>query len=162
MPYMTDLQRAAQVWAVLVFAAHKSKKVVLYSELSKFTGITGPVARQLGYIQRYCIEEMLPPLTAIVVHKDGTAGTGLYTATASELSKAQKAVFNHDWFSIPKTPTTTVFEDHSAKWLGYSKSKREEILEIYRKNMSSLDRLREILRKNKSSLDILREILRKK
>ena len=89
-------ERAWQAWPLLSFAA-SHRQLITYEILSQHTSMHaagfGPV---LEHIQSYCLENDLPPLTAIVVNK----ATGLPSegfVAASNLPRAFADVFEHDW-----------------------------------------------------------------
>lgn len=95
---MTKQDRAAQFWAVLVFAA-KNQKIVSYDTMERLTGIPRQAVGQfLGPIQEYCKQNKLPPLTSLVVNeKDGLPSEGFTEAT--DIFGAQARVFVFDWMS---------------------------------------------------------------
>ena len=89
-------ERAAQIWAVLAWAA-TSRQVLTYGILGKLIGVP---ARGLGHllepVQSYCLLRGLPPLTILVVSEDTGLPSSGFTA-ASDVPKTQLAVFQHDW-----------------------------------------------------------------
>jgi putative restriction endonuclease len=99
---------AAQLWSILVLSA-RHQKLVSYKTIEHLTGITraflGPF---LGPIQKYCIDEGLPPLTVILVEEATGRPAYGFTATKNVLS-AQNRVFVFDWFS-KAVPSPEVFE----------------------------------------------------
>jgi hypothetical protein len=92
-------ERAWQAWPLLTFAA-THRQLITYEILARHTGMHtagfGPV---LEHIQSYCLENDLPPLSAVVVNK----GTGLPSEgfiAATDVPRALIAVFDHDWPSV--------------------------------------------------------------
>lgn len=99
-PQMTNQQRAAQIWAVLVMAA-RTQQVLSYRIVGRLTGLPQHgVSQPLGPIMRYCIKHNMPPLTSIVINEQsGLPGDGLWEAESpTEMFKAQARVFVFDWF----------------------------------------------------------------
>lgn len=93
---MNVRQRAVQIWPVLVLAA-RNRQTLTYEMLGQLVSLPAPGLGQcLDPIQSYCVENALPPLTALVVGKDsGMPGTG-FTA-AGDVPAAQARVFAYDW-----------------------------------------------------------------
>lgn len=93
---MNVYERAAQIWAVLAWAAH-NRQVLTYSILSKLTGVASVGLGQcLEPIHEYCLENNLPPLTILVVSSD----TGLPSSgfkAAEDIPATQLQVFGYDW-----------------------------------------------------------------
>ena len=70
MALMTREQRAAQIWAVLAWAA-EHRQSMTYGMLAKLTGVpAAALGKLLEPIQSYCIIERLPPLTILVVRQE--------------------------------------------------------------------------------------------
>lgn len=63
----------------------------------------------LGPIQAYCIAKKLPPLTSIVVGKEGLPGTGFIGA--ADVVSAQQKVFKHPWNKYA-CPSPEQFAEH--------------------------------------------------
>ncbi len=95
---MTRSERAAQIWAVLAWAA-KNRQTLTYGQVASLIGVpTAGIGQLLEPIQSYCLVSELPPLTILVVQQDsGLPGSGFTGATASEFGKAQMEVFAFDW-----------------------------------------------------------------
>lgn len=93
---MRATERAAQIWAVLALAA-RNRQVLTYPIVSQLTGVhPAGLGQLLEPIQSYCILKGLPPLTILVVSSDsGMPGTGF--VAASDVPKAQQAVFEFNW-----------------------------------------------------------------
>jgi putative restriction endonuclease len=95
---------AGKVWPVLTDAARESR-LVTYGDIAP-TIPTNPlsVGRALGPIQSFCLENRLPPLTAIVVGKNTKVpGDGFIAWDVDDLESAHKKVFDYDW-SLVKNP----------------------------------------------------------
>jgi hypothetical protein len=96
-------QRALQIYLVLIGLAYNRQNVT-YRHLSvnqlKY-GDGGILAGPLDRIMRWCDQNRLPPLTALVVAEEtGAPGDGLITVTDGNWPMAFKTVFDFDWFSI--------------------------------------------------------------
>jgi hypothetical protein len=96
--FMTRSERACQIWAVLAWAA-RNRQTVTYVHLSRLIGVPAAgLGQLLEPVQSYCLTYGLPPLTILVVKQEsGLPGSGFTGASASELGKAQMAVFAFDW-----------------------------------------------------------------
>ena len=97
--------RALQIWQILICVA-VNRQTITYKRLAddiwhgKGAGV---LANSLGHVAFYCIQNKLPPLTALVVNaKTGLPGDGI--PVEESLSKREK-VFAFDWFDvIPPIP----------------------------------------------------------
>jgi hypothetical protein len=98
---MKDDERAAQLWSLLVLAA-RNQQILSYSMVEKLTGLPRQsIGRRLSSIQRYCLDEDLPPLTSLVVNEDeGVPGEGFVGAKIDKIFRAQARVFVFDWFNV--------------------------------------------------------------
>ena len=105
---MTRLERAAQLWPLLAFAA-RNRQILTYDLVSRLTGVPRPaVGDFLGPIHDYCLQQKLPPLTVLVVsEKSGLPGVGF--VAAKDFAQAQASVFAYDWCKQP-APSPQVFE----------------------------------------------------
>lgn len=105
---MTRGQRAAQIWAVLAFAA-KHDHLVTYGTLAKLIGVPAAgLGGLLEPIQSICIARNWPPLTALVVSEStGVQGSGY---VALDGPSAFVKVFAHDWLAS-RPPTPEDFEE---------------------------------------------------
>ena len=105
---MTDHERATQVWAVLAWAA-RNRQILTYEILSQLIGVPAHgLANTLNHVQRYCMQNDLPPLTSIVVKKEtGLPGEGFIAA--QDIPRNQGRVFNHDWLA-PGAPSASDLE----------------------------------------------------
>lgn len=91
--------RAFLAWDVLIERA-KEERSITYKELADKVGVHHRVCRYfLEYIQNYCLEEELPPLTSIVVNKGGKVGQGFIAWDVNDLAAGQKKVYNFKWSS---------------------------------------------------------------
>jgi putative restriction endonuclease len=74
---MTRFERAAQLWSLLVFAA-RNQQILSYTTVSQLTGIAPVgVGGCLSPIQKYCKNQKLPLLNALVVNEEeGIPGEG--------------------------------------------------------------------------------------
>ena len=108
---MTEHDRAAQLWSLLVFAA-RNQKILSCHNLEQLTGISQQsVSGCLARIQNYCECHQLPPLTCIVVHEQ----TGMPSESlmdAKDIFGAQARAFVYDWFAR-KAPTPEDFQKTS-------------------------------------------------
>ena len=97
--------RALQIWLVLVAQAARGQTLT-YGDLAKVLGFkgAGSLGQFLDPVMRYCENEGLPPLTAIVVNQD-TREPGAGLPGIRNLSTEQGRVFDFPWFRIvPPTP----------------------------------------------------------
>lgn len=104
MPEMTSYERAAQIYQVLVCAAH-NRQTMTYPMLGESIGLPQwGLATALEHIQAYCSRNDLPPLTVLVVKSsEGIPSSGFHGA--DDLDRAREKVFAHDWFKMrPITP----------------------------------------------------------
>jgi hypothetical protein len=97
---MTQNERAAQLWSILVLAA-RNQQILSYAMVEKLTGLDRRgVGDCLGPVQAYCKRYDLPPLTSIVVKQEtGLPGIGFTAATTADVLPAQGRVFVYDWLS---------------------------------------------------------------
>lgn len=97
--------RALQVWQILIGKAH-NRQTITYIDLANMIGYSDakPLPNILNYIMKYCKQNDLPPLTALVVNKKtGAPGSGL--TTLRDLNADREEIFNFDWYAlIPPTP----------------------------------------------------------
>ena len=99
---MKAAERAWQIWPVLVLAA-KNRQTLTYEQLAKLIGVVPPpaLAQLLEPIHRYCLDNDLPPLTAVVVSsKTGLPGIGF--KAAEDVPAAQAEVYaQKEWPAAP-------------------------------------------------------------
>ncbi len=93
--------RALQAWQYLIGKAY-NRQTIRYEHLAALMGYTDnrPLSPILGHIMVYCQQNELPPLSIIVVNKDGTPGEGFTDAAPDEFHRRREDVFNYDWYSI--------------------------------------------------------------
>ena len=100
---MTEAQRAAQLWSLLVLAA-RNQQVLSYSLVHRLTGMaTVGVGGVLGPIIYYCRNHKLPWLTVLVVNEEtGLPGEAFMGAAKREYGEKldihamQDRVFAYD------------------------------------------------------------------
>lgn len=98
--------RALQIWQYLIARA-QNRQIVRYPELSGLIGYSDnrPLTQILGHIMYYCHDHKLPPLSILVVNRDGTPGPGFTETPRDELDRTREDVFAFDWYSIyPPSP----------------------------------------------------------
>jgi len=110
---VTIPERATQIWPLLALAA-RNRQILTYEIVARCIGVPRPaVGGILDPIQKYCVREGLPPLTALVVSEDsGLPGHG-FTA-AADVPRAQAAVFAFDWLKRA-APSPEDFEAAGAR-----------------------------------------------
>ncbi|WP_200240363.1 hypothetical protein [Thiohalocapsa halophila] len=71
-----------------------------YKQLGAAIGVPPPgLGQLLDPIHAYCEAKALPPLTVIVVGKDGMPGVGFPAAQPVEVLRRQREVFSTDWLA---------------------------------------------------------------
>ncbi|MCI0534809.1 MAG: hypothetical protein L0Z50_06250 [Verrucomicrobiales bacterium] len=93
---MTRHERAAQLWSVLALAA-RMQHILSYELAGRLTGLPRQSVGDFLYpIQDYCLQNNLPPLTALVVSEQtGLPSEGFIAA--QDVLPAQNRVFVFDW-----------------------------------------------------------------
>lgn len=113
--------RALQAWQYLIAKA-TSRQLVRYDELADLMGYPDnrPLSHILNFIMVYCAQNSLPPLTGIVVNKDGTPGSGFTEASRHDLDRKREEVFSTAWFRI-FPPSLEEFENayHLSKGISH-------------------------------------------
>jgi hypothetical protein len=119
-PQMTEFQRSAQFWSVLVLAA-RTRQVVSYEMLAKMTGVPRfGQASILGNIYFYCEQQGLPPLTSIVIdEKNGRPAADDFQKV--DVPAAHARVFVCDWLSRG-SPSVQEFEQARAEHVRAAKA----------------------------------------
>lgn len=100
----TYANRAYQIWLILISKAH-NRQVTSYKELAEIIGYKGEgvLAQTLGHIMYYCKDNVLPPLTSLVVNESGLPGSGFAPDINPNIDR--QTVFDFKWFEIvPPTP----------------------------------------------------------
>jgi len=98
--------RALQGWQYLISKAY-NRQLVRYNDLAGIMGYkkNRPLNPILGHIMYYCEQESLPPLTIIVVNRDGKPGKGFTQVPRAEFDHQREKTFDFPWFSIyPPNP----------------------------------------------------------
>ena len=92
-------ERALQIYQILIGMAH-NRQTTTYGRLSDLVGFKGAgvFAQTLGLIMTWCHGNGLPPLTALVVGRHGTPGSGL--ATTEDTDRDRERVYDADWYGI--------------------------------------------------------------
>ena len=103
--------RAVQAWQYLIAKA-TNRQLVRYDELAALMSYSDnrPLSHILNYIMVYCAQNDLPPLTGIVVNKDGTPGPGFTEVSRLHLDRKREEVFSIKWFEIAP-PSIQEFEN---------------------------------------------------
>ena len=97
------LQRAVQIWQILLSAAH-NRQVLTYEIVAELIGMgrKGAISIKLylAILMRYCKAAHLPPITALIVQKNvGRLGSGLSTLSPDP-DRDREKVFAHRWFQL--------------------------------------------------------------
>lgn len=93
--------RAVQAWRILISLAH-NRQTATYEQMSEIMnyGIGRNVKNALDPIFRYCEQNALPPLTALVVLKyEGVPGSS-FVEEYPDFPKVQAQVYNYDWYAV--------------------------------------------------------------
>lgn len=100
---MSDInqhERAALGWDVLTRVA-KDNRLIRYGKLGSQIGIHHrPVRFVLGYIQDYCLQNQLPPLTILVVNESGLPGEGFIAWDVDDITEGIKQVYSYNWDNL--------------------------------------------------------------
>jgi hypothetical protein len=94
--------RAVQAWQILVGKA-MNRQTVTYQGLSILMyekEAAGVLAAILGHIAFYCIDNGIPPLTAIVVGKGPGKPGDQIPLDPARFDKEREKVYNHNWYDI--------------------------------------------------------------
>lgn len=106
------LQRATQIWQVLIAAAN-NRQILTYEIVAELIGLgrKGAIAIKLylAIIMRYCKRYHLPPITALIVQKGvGRPGGGLKTLS-NDPDRDREKVFAHNWFQLKPLTASDLF-----------------------------------------------------
>jgi len=95
-------QRAAYAWDILTDIARR-RETIRYRELSDAIGMSHhrPLRYVLGYIQNYCLEDNLPPLTILIVNGNGRPGSGFIAWDVDHIEEGLDEVYEFIWESVP-------------------------------------------------------------
>lgn len=93
--------RALQAWQYLIGKAY-NRQIIRYSDLAILMGYKDnrPLTPILGHIMFFCAQSKIPPLTILLVNKDGTPGEGFTDADPDDFHRERERVFNFDWYGI--------------------------------------------------------------
>jgi hypothetical protein len=112
--------QAQQVWLILVshVGHHKQHSrapaIITYGDLAESMDFPDrragrTLARPLGIVGHYCIQNELPPLNAIVVNQvTGQPGDHVVLRKNRSVAQEQSAVMRQNWFKV-RVPTTGTF-----------------------------------------------------
>ena len=93
-----QFDRAGLVWDILVLNA-KNKTLISYKDLGDLVEIHHRVVRYpLDLIQKYCIKNNLPPLSILVVNRNGIRGQGFIQQGNLNILEKKVQIFN--WGTI--------------------------------------------------------------
>ena len=122
-------ERAFRAWNVLIDYAEK-KETITYKELGDKLGVHHRTCRYfLDYIQNFCIEERLPPLTILVVNQKGELGNGFIAWDAKNPKEGMKKVFSFNWANL----------DNPFTYASNGSTERELANELVKKSVLSKD-----------------------
>ena len=110
-------QRASEVWKILVAIA-ADRQTITYGELAALVGLEWalPVRIPLDHVGQYCIEQDLPPLTALAIDRNGLSGRGFANITnGADPDAARDRVFAYDWSTIPAPIPEELAESYRAR-----------------------------------------------
>lgn len=115
--------RAQRIWQILTGyvmfkqdVSDKGKGIITYADLAQLLGYDRragvTLSVPLGYIHRFCEQNELPHLNAIVVMENtGIAGWDEMFPDRERHLKEQKMVKQFDWFTV-RTPTAGTFKKY--------------------------------------------------
>ncbi len=111
--------RAHQVWLILVAYAMFGKTLTygeLATKMGYDTGAARTTIKPLAIIAKYCLDNDIPQLNAIVVTQaTGLPGDEVILKGNETSSVAQQRVFRHDWFSL-RVPSPGTFRKVWEEW----------------------------------------------
>ena len=109
-------ERAFRAWPVLTGRAAE-RSTITYGELGEKLHIHHrPVRLVLGIIQDLCLAEHKPPLTILVVSKDGKRpGQGFIAWDSSHLEEGYEEVYQYAWSAMPN-PFQLAAEGDAPRW----------------------------------------------
>jgi hypothetical protein len=110
-PHSAHSDRSVQAWQILVGKA-MNRQTVTYQDLSKLMfekDAAGVLAKILGNIAFFCLDNGLPVLTTIVVNTtSGTPGDAIPIDPAT-IDHARAEVYGRNWYDI-YPPSAEEFE----------------------------------------------------
>lgn len=91
-------ERAYKIWNILINCASENK-TISYKKISEISDIHWRVQKiPLEYIQQYCIEKDLPPLTILAVNNSThLPGSGFIACSPERIESETKNVWSYDW-----------------------------------------------------------------
>lgn len=93
-------QRAAIAWDILTQVAKDNGKI-RYGKLADKIGIHHrPIRFVLELIQKYCLQNHLPPLTSIVVGSNDLPGTGFIAWDIDNIDEGFQKVYGENWDNL--------------------------------------------------------------
>jgi putative restriction endonuclease len=94
---VNQLERAFRTWPVLVERA-KKRNTITYGELGSEIEVHHRAIRFiLRYIQDYCIDAKLPPLTILIINSSGLPGDGFIAFDLDNFEEGLEYVYSYDW-----------------------------------------------------------------
>jgi putative restriction endonuclease len=94
---VNQVERAYRAWPALADRASE-KTTITYGDLAQILGIHHRTVRfVLGVIQKYCLDEHLPPLTILVVNQKGVLGDGFIAWDVDDLETGLEKVYGWNW-----------------------------------------------------------------
>lgn len=95
-------ERAYRAWDILINLASKNEKITPI-ELARLMDLKHhrPERYFLAIIQKYCLDEKLPPLTILVISKSGIPGKGFIAWDVNNLDEGIKLVCEYNWRTKP-------------------------------------------------------------
>jgi putative restriction endonuclease len=97
---VNQIERAYRAWPILTGCAEQ-RRTITYGELGASLGIHHRAVRYvLGWLQSYCMEEYLPPITILVVNSTGKPGSGFIAYDIDRMDEGQEEVFSFNWSEI--------------------------------------------------------------
>jgi hypothetical protein len=105
---MKQEEHAARAWIILTSAA-MNRQTVTYKHLSDRLGVPPQgLGGILGHLLFFCRNQRLPPITALVVSKNGgKPGDGF--GDQGNLDKDREKVFSYPWYDV-QSPRADDFE----------------------------------------------------
>jgi hypothetical protein len=94
--------RAVQAWQILVGKAMNRQTVTyeLLSELMYEKQAAGVLAKILGHVAFYCIENHIPPLTALVVGKGPGKPGDRIPVDPAKIDEEREKVYQYNWYNV--------------------------------------------------------------
>ncbi|GHT80139.1 hypothetical protein FACS1894130_10820 [Spirochaetia bacterium] len=94
------VEKAKNIWLYLIECSN-NKQLYSYKDIGNRVELHWRmVGRALEPIQKYCLDNNLPPLTILVVNSSKKPGVGFIAAKSDEIDQKTKEVYNFDWSKI--------------------------------------------------------------